>query len=157
MSPPSETLSRLRGCKPHKLIYNDGKTLFWDKNFGKTVPEVLHRLKPPGISVRYYLQLFPNTANVSEGSDDFWLKEVGERGWFVISQDYNLHVKENELYAMKQYDVGCFYLPGASSPKWDQFRYFMRAYDRIITAMSNPRPFLYDVQKNGTLKPIDLQ
>lgn len=139
------------------MLEHDGNTLFWDKNFGKTVPEVLHRLKPPGIRVRHYLQQYPNTANASEGGDDTWLKEVGEQGWFVISQDYNLHVRQNELYAMRQYDIGCFYLPGASSPKWDKCRYFMRAYDRIVNAMSDvPRPFLFDINKNGTLSQIEL-
>lgn len=139
------------------MIEHDGKTLFWDKNVGKTIPEVLHRLKPPGIRVRHFLQDYPNSANVPEVGDDSWLKEAGERGWFVISQDYNLHTKVNELYALKQYNVGCFYLPGASSSKWDQFRYFMRAYDRVASVMNDsPRPFLYQIQTDGKIRQIDL-
>ena len=139
------------------MIEREGKTLFWDKNIGKVIPEVLHRLKTPEFTVRHYLQCYPNTANVLERGDDFWLKEVGERGWFVISQDYNLHVKENELYALKQYKIGCFYLSGASSSKWDIFRNFMRAYDRVISAMSNtPRPFLYQIRADGRLVQIEL-
>ena len=92
-----------------------------------------------------------------EGGDDPWIKDVGEQGWFVISQDYNMHRREHECAALKQYSVGCFYIWGANASKWDTFRCFSLAYDRIIEAMSNvPRPFLYRIHKDGTLRKIEL-
>ena len=118
---------------------------------------MLQLLNPSEISIRYYLQDYPNAINVPEGGDDTWLSDVGQKGWFVISQDHNFHKRERELFALKQYEVGCFYLPGANSPKWETFRYFMRAYDHIISVMNiSPRPFLYRIEWNGTLTKVDL-
>ena len=105
----------------------------------------------------YYLQDYPSTARMPEGGDDFWIGDVGQKGWFVISQDHNFHIKENERTALIQYEVGCFYLPGANRAKWETFRCFMRAYDQIISAMdSTPRPFVYRIQWNGSLTEVDL-
>ena len=115
-------------------------------------------LNPPGVSIRYYLQNYPNTANMPEGGDESWIEDVGQRGWFVISQDYNLHIRNNELFALKQHNIGCFYLWGASNSKWETFRCFNRAYDRITSAIyATPRPFVYRIQQNGSLTQIPLQ
>ena len=132
-------------------------TLFWDKNTGKAMPRALRMLRPPGVTVAYYLELYPDLGNVPEGGDDFWLRDIGENGWFVISQDYNLYVRQNELFAIKQYNLGCFYLWGASNSRWETFRCFVRGYDRIIeSAATTPRPFLYAIRKTGRLDFIPL-
>lgn len=132
-------------------------TLFWDKNLGTAIPRALRILIPASVSIRYYMQEYPGTGNIHEVGDDAWLEDVGNRGWFVISQDYNLHVRENELFALKQHGVGCFYLWGASSSKWDVFRCFARGYDRIIeAARDTPRPFVYRVRRNGALQQVPL-
>ena len=149
--------SALKAYKFHKLTGQQSKTLFWDKNIGNTIPTVLQFLNPSETNIRYYLQDYPGNIYMPEGGDDFWLRDVGQKGWFVISQDHNFHKRERELFALKQYEVGCFYLPGANSPKWESFRCFMRAYDQVISAMnSSPRPFLYRIQWNGSLTQVDL-
>lgn len=127
--------------------------LFWDKNTPKTIPQALQLVKPRGIDVRYYLELFPLSDQAPEGGDDRWLQYVGQLGWIVISQDWNFHTKQNELHALKQYEIGCFYLWGAESPKWEVMRCFARAYDKIIeAAITTPRPFIYWIARNGRLR-----
>ena len=132
-------------------------TLFWDKNLGKAIPRAMRILSPPSVINRYYMQEYPGSGNAYEGGDDAWLVDVGTKGWFVITQDYNLHLRENELSAIKDYEVGCFYLWGASNSKWDTFRCFALGYDQIIeVALNTPRPFVYRVDRNGTLRQVDL-
>lgn len=132
-------------------------TLFWDKNIGPSLPRALQLLRPPDATTRYYLEQFPNTGSTPEVGDEAWLRYVGERGWFVISQDHRLHRKPNELYALKQHDVGCFYLWGANAQLWEIFNCFVRALDRIIEAASNtPPPFIYRVNWEGTLTRVTL-
>ena len=136
---------------------DDDITLFFDKNIGKSIPMALRMLKPPGVGIRFYLEEYPGSGNVHELGDDVWLGEVGENGWFVITQDYNLHRKMNELFALKQFNIGCFYLDGARDTRWSMSLAFIRAFDRIVEAARNtPRPFLYRVRKNGTLTEIEL-
>lgn len=132
-------------------------TLFWDKNLGTAIPTALQALSPPSIITRYYSEHYPNTTNMPESGDAPWLEDVGELGWFVISQDRRLHRRERERAALIRHNVGCFNIWGANASKWDTFRCFSLAYDRIIEAIATtPRPFLYRVYKDGALGKIEL-
>lgn len=62
---------------------------------------------------------------------------------------------ENELSAIKQFSVGCFYLWGAEATTWEKMRAFSRAFDNIIGAAKiTAKPFIFDVSKGGKLDPI---
>ena len=125
--------------------------LFWDKNTPKTIPEALKSLNIPQ-GIEWYLMHFPLSDVYPEGGDDKWLSQVGDWGWIVISQDYHFHERENERYALKQHNVGCFYLWGAEATKWEIMRCFVRAYDKVIqAATTTPRPFVFWVSKTGRL------
>ena len=86
--------------------------MFWDKNTPKTIPEVLLRLNLP-IGIEYYLKHFPQSDFKPKGGDDTWFSQVAAWGWTtIISQDYSFHIKENEKFALRQHNLGCFYLWG---------------------------------------------
>lgn len=75
---------------------------------------------------------------------------VGGYGWFVVGQDYSYHLHRSELAAIKDYDVGCFYLPGAQASRWEIMRYFARCYDGLIErAETTERPFIYRISKTN--------
>lgn len=127
--------------------------LFFDRSVGTTVPTLLQtpKLKLP-VQVEYHESHFR-----IEEQDDVWLADVGMWGWTVIGQDYSYHKRPNELSAIKQYDIGCFYLWGSEASKWDYFRCFARAYDRIVEAeATTPRPFIYWVSEKGGLRSIPI-
>ena len=129
--------------------------MFWDKNAPKTIPEVLIRLNLP-IGIEYYLKHFPNSDSQPEGGDDKWFSQVAAWGWTtIVSQDYHFHTRENERYALRYYQLGCFYLWGAEEPKWRILQCFARAYDKIVEAAeTTTRPFIYEVTRAGTLKKV---
>jgi hypothetical protein len=123
-------------------------TLFFDVNVGTTLPGILkNALKLP---VEFHRQHFPiNTP------DDVWLAQVGLWGWSVIGHDQHLHVRANELAAIKQYNIGCFYLWGAQATRWEKMTCFARAHDRIIKAEAeSAKPFIYRITQSGLLRPI---
>ena len=130
-------------------------TLFWDKNTPKTIPEILLKLNLP-VGTEYYLKHFPFSDIERENGDDKWFSQIAAWGWTtIISQDYNFHRRENEKYALRQYNLGCFYLWGAQAPKWRILQCFARAYDNIVKAsQTTPRPFIYKVNEMGTLQPV---
>jgi hypothetical protein len=124
--------------------------LFFDKNFGTSVPKALKTLKPP-FGIEYFQDHYE-----LEIDDDKWLPEIGKKRWTVIGHD-KFNKFDSELYAIKNYSVGCFYLWGGMAKKWDKMKLFFKAIDRIIQAdTSTPRPFVYAVKKNGGLKRIKL-
>jgi hypothetical protein len=79
----------------------------------------------------------------AEESDDVILRFCGDRKWIVVSQDYKYHLLDNERDAIKQANVGVFYIWGANAAKWDTFRVLARAFPRLlILARDTPRPFM---------------
>ena len=82
---------------------------------------------------------------------------VGERGWILVGHDSRHHVRAPELWAIRDYDMGCFYLWGAEARIWDKMICFAKAYDKIVRAVaSTARPFVYRVHKDGQLNPVRL-
>lgn len=125
--------------------------MFFDRSVGITIPLVLRKLRLP-VRVEFHQGHFP-----SDAPDDAWLPVVGQWGWTVIGHDTKYHLTSNELAALKQYSVGCFYLWGANASKWEKMRVFAFAYRRIVAAEgSTPKPFIYRVDRRGLLKPVDL-
>jgi len=127
--------------------------LFFDRSVGVIVPQLLlwKPLRFP-IQIHYHDQHFP-----IDEKDDVWLNQVGQWGWTVIGHDFSYHQKPNELSAIKQYQIGCFYLWGSEATRWDKLKCFARAYDRILEAeTSTPKPFIYRVSQTGRLNPVKI-
>ncbi len=127
-------------------------TLFFDRNTGKTLPETLQRLKCP-IPITYF-----NAERFKDDTpDDVWMATAGAKQWTVIGHDKKFHLISAEATAVKQHNLGCFYLARASGPMWDKCMLFMRAYDRMIELAKNtPRPFIYRVAANGRISRVKL-
>ena len=127
--------------------------MFFDRSVGTAIPLSLRwrRLKFP-VRVEYHEQHFSTDA-----PDDTWLPVVGQWGWTVIGHDSSYHLRLNELSAIKQYGMGCFYLWGSEARRWQKLQCFARAYDRIVEAESvTPRPFIYRVTETGLLRTVPI-
>lgn len=124
-------------------------TFFFDRSIGVSIPKALRLLKLP-VGIEFHQEHFP-----PDEHDDIWLNLVGTWGWLVVSQDYSFHLRETELEAIKQHDMGCFYLWGADAGRWATMRVFAKAYDKIVTTSGVAiRPFVYDVWKSGALHEV---
>lgn len=145
----------------------DALTLYFDRNVGTRVPEALRLLGLRNVvhhhSPRSQLGLKPSAGRTAlfghDEPDDAWLGFVGERGWLVLTQDRKFHRSgyENELSAIKQYRVGCFYLWGAEATTWEKMRAFARAFDNVVrAARETARPFIFDVSRTGRLAAIPI-
>jgi len=140
-------------------------TLYFDRNVGRRVPEALSFLGVKNVvhhhTPRSVLGLKPVSGHkglfADDEKDDSWLKFVGEKGWIVLTQDSKFHKKgfENELSAIKQYSVGCFYIWGAEAEKWQKMIALCKAYENIIeAATTTPKPFIFSCAKGGHLTQI---
>ena len=142
-------------------------TFYFDRNIGTRFPEALEKLRVKVVchtTKKGKLGITGPEANEQlfkdEEADDVWLAEVGARGWIVLSHDKKFHKSgyESEVSALKQFGVGCFYLWGASAPPLEKARCFFRAYDKILKAIeTTPKPFIYNVEKSGRLKRVNIK
>lgn len=124
--------------------------LFFDRDTGICLPQALRMLK---VSVCYHQEHFAKNE-----PDDEWMPVVAQNQWILIGHDSKHHLRPNELYAVKQYDLACFYLWGGNASRWEKMRCFARAYDRIMIAIEmTRRPFIYRVDKRGLLTSIELK
>lgn len=127
--------------------------LFFDRNVGTVVPKILQwkNLRFP-IQVEYHQQHFP-----IDEKDDVWLSTVGQWGWTVIGHDSSFHLRPTELSAIKQFQIGCFYLWGSEATRWEKLRCFSRAYDRIVQAEANThKPFIFTITPTGLLHEVPI-
>ena len=127
---------------------------FFDRDLGTSLPLALQKLHfdKQFHEMHYHQQHFA----INE-PDDVWLPQVGQRGWTVIGHDKQHHTKENEISAIKQYSIGCFYLWGSEAKRWEKMQCFARAYEHIVEAEKvTPKPFIYIVGKMGTLKAVPI-
>jgi hypothetical protein len=87
--------------------------------------------------------------------DDVWLPVVGSWGWTVLGHEYSFHENENELAALRDHNIGAFYLYGAEDSPWEVLRAFVRGYVKIVRAIDvEPRPFVFRVSKAGGLSEV---
>jgi hypothetical protein len=145
-------------------------SFYFDRNVGCRFPEALRVLKLDKVSDVYYHHIkrkyigrdfsHPETGLFKDSeSDDSWLQFVGNRGWIVFTQDRKFHKAgfENEISAIKQFNVGCFYLWGSRDTSEKKATVFLKALDRIRYAIANTqKPYIYDVSKSGQLTPIKI-
>lgn len=143
-----------------------GPTLYFDRNIGWRVPEALkllglntihHHTRRKLLGLKETTKL--KTLFVQEEKDDVWLQYVGQRGWLVFTQDRKFHRAgfENELSAIKQFNVGCFYVWGAQATKWEKMVALCKGLDAMIAiAASTPKPFIFDAQKTGKLIQVPI-
>lgn len=88
--------------------------------------------------------------------DDRWLEICGRNDWIVFSHDQKFHAITPEAMAIRQHNVGCFYLPGANLPTFDKIHIFFRAYVRIVQLAATQKPFLYRVMPTGRIHGVRL-
>jgi hypothetical protein len=132
----------------------DRLTFYFDRNFGRRLPEALYRANPP-FDVEFHHS--PKWRFSPTTIDDEWLSIIGPQGWFAFSHDRKWHKELPALAAIRQHKIGCFYLWGAEATTWDKVCFFVRHYERIIeTANSTVRPFVFDVTKTGEVARVDL-
>jgi hypothetical protein len=141
-------------------------TLYFDRNIGWRVPEALKLL---GLNVVHHntrRSLLGLTETVKlktlfaqNETDDKWLEYVGQQGWIAFTQDSKFHRKgfENEMSAIKQFNVGCFYIWGAEEKKWEKMKALCRGLDTMLeTAAKTPKPFIFSANRIGKLKQIPI-
>jgi hypothetical protein len=116
---------------------------FFDNNLGKNIVE---GMKAFGEDVEHLLDSFPKDA-----ADTEWLQYIGDNGIYLISRDKKILHRPAELSALKEYDVGAFFLGGKDRNLWQLIQQLVRNWPRIKDyADSNRKPFAVRIPPTGT-------
>jgi hypothetical protein len=141
---------------------------YFDRNVGRRLPEAFKLLKLQNVWNVVHHHTRRGDVGMREdspkqplfedfASDDAWLEFVGKQGWIVFTQDRKFHTDgyEVEMSAIKQFNVGCFYLWGAEANAEKKALSFLKALAEIREAIkTTPKPFIYDISKSGKLTAI---
>jgi predicted nuclease of predicted toxin-antitoxin system len=118
-------------------------TFFIDNNLGANL---VVGLRAFGEDVIHLTEKFPQNT-----PDEIWLKEIGERNYFLITRDERIRWNPAELGAFCKYKVGAFLLGGKNLKKWEIIQQLIRNWPRINEMAGKTRkPFAFRIPPHGT-------
>lgn len=120
--------------------------IFIDRSVPRGVADYLKQNRD---DVIWHDDIFPRNTK-----DVVWLREVGRRGWMIISHDKQLRHRPSEKRALKQSGGGCFVLAYRDNlSKEEVYELVVSALDEMLYRFTQePRPFLYTITKNLEFK-----
>ncbi len=86
-----------------------------------------------------------------ETIDTKWLKYVGEQQLVLITRDKDIRRNPAELFALREYRVGAFFLGGKNLDRWKIIQQVVRNWLRIkeLAERTQP-PYAFRVPPRGT-------
>lgn len=99
------------------------------------------------------------TDHFDEDEDDpIWLKYIGSNGWILITRDLAVRRRPAELQALREHNVGAFFLGGKNRSRCELVQQVVRNWPRMKElARRSRKPFAFRVPPKGTaFDPIPL-
>ena len=91
-------------------------------------------------------------------ADTSMLKDLGSQQLFLVTRDRRIRSRPNELRALKENNVGAFFLGGKNGKRCHLIRQLVRNWHRIKEhAATKRRPFAFEIASRGaTFRRIPL-
>ena len=122
--------------------------LFVDRSLGNKV--VAGALRLAGATVEIHDDHFPTTA-----PDEDWLREVGQRGWVVLTKERGLRYRAPALAAIRVSAVRMFVLTAGDLQGPEMAAIFARALPRIARVVRRESPpFIAKITKTAAVSPL---
>ena len=131
---------------PHKPV------LFIDRNSGGRTFRTL--IENQGVVVKLHDEHFSTTTDDSE-----WLREIGERGWIMITGDAMVTRAPLFLRRLTQTKARVFILKGLNGATPEgKAQCVISSYERVVNiCQTREAPLLWKINKDGTRKEIDFR
>src|SRR5438876_11762880 len=98
----------------------DRFVFFTDANLGRRV--VPDALRAAGEEVKVHDDCFP-----AGTFDSVWLREVGKKGWVILTKDSRIRYRRNEMEALLSSGARSFVLVSRNLPGTEMAKIFVRA------------------------------
>jgi len=112
---------------------------FVDRDLGNSF---CRKLNENGIEAKKHSDFFRD-----DTADKVWLREVGKKGWFVLTRDKKIRSRQDERAAVEKNNVGLFAIVGKST--FDELaENFIATIQKVKKFIDkNPRPFIAKVYR----------
>ncbi len=88
--------------------------------------------------------------------DPEWLREVGRRGWLVLTRDQNIRRKPNELAALREAGVILFALTSGNLSAQETAEIVVKVWPKMQTlAARTTPPAVFSVSRGGEIRRIE--
>lgn len=129
---------------PHLRKSSLTPVFFTDRDLGKLFPELLRNA---GICTEGHSDHFPDYVK-----DEFWLTEVGRKGWFCLTHDKRIRYRPHEKAAIMMSGLGLFVLVGDAKHQ-ELAENFINTLNKVKKFIKKyPRPFIAKIYR-PTKKP----
>lgn len=129
----------------------EGRVLFLDRCLGKTV--IAEALRARGLQVVTHFQQYPQTETDPEPHDADWLREVGSRGWIILSKDKHFDRNQIEIAGLLESGAACFVLTGGNMTGTDMADAFLCAMPAIGRMLNKfVPPFVARISRAGAVQ-----
>ena len=123
-------------------------TFFLDRSLGRKI--VAQALRDAGATVVVHDDRFPPDA-----SDEDWLREVGQRGWVVLTKDKMIRYRDIERVAMARAGARAFVLRGKNLNGPEMGEVFVKALPAMIRFLAKRRsPFVATITSSSTISTV---
>ena len=140
----SKKRSASSGPPPERPVF------FVDRSLGRGVAEALRKA---GVEAHRHDDLFAQNA-----PDEEWLREVGRRGWVVLTKDKMIRRRPLERGALLSSGVRAFVLTSAQLSGAEMAAIFIRNLPRIQRlAQKTDAPFVAKVTRGGVIELYRLE
>lgn len=135
--------------------------IFVDRNLASGVllrelreAQITHEL---GLDIRSHMEEFPEFDSVEEVSDAKWLREIGERGWLILSRDLRIRYNDVEKQAIKDSGASFFALTAKKASSKELASIVVKAMNRVVTfAEQHDPPFIARIYRDGRIEEVEL-
>lgn len=116
---------------------------FIDNNLSE---QLARGMKEFGEDVVHLKEFFADDAD-----DAVWLQRIGDEGWFLITRDDKIRHRPAEIQALRNHQVGAFFLGGKNRTRCELIQQLVRNWPRIKEyASKTKRPFACRIPPSGT-------
>ncbi len=90
-----------------------------------------------------------------DAEDRHWLREVGRRGWIVISKDKHFQHRELEIAAIADANVRVYKITGGNMQGSEIAELLANHLSKLVRfAKGNPPPFIANVSRSGRISLV---
>jgi predicted nuclease of predicted toxin-antitoxin system len=123
----------------------EGFTLFLDRGLGNKV--IAAALRTSGVRTEVHSDHFKD-----DEDDAVWLREVGRRGWIVLTKDKRIRYRGLELQAIIDGNVRAFVLRGGEMKGQEMADAFVKALPKMQRIVEKQAPpFIAKVTAGGAV------
>ena len=131
--------------KPFAAKLPEGTVFFIDRSLG--VEPIRTALVDAGLTVEIHDDHFDR-----DEDDRVWLRDVGDRGWVILTKDQRLRYRPLELAALRSSRARVFILVAGNLRGSEIAAVFVKALPRIYRILaSRPGPFVARITKAGEI------